>query len=187
MDSPLNDWGTLGPAAIDSGLADLNLSFDRDNKAVICTRCKYALQPSGQTVSKHLWERYAVDAKRRRGLHALINSVKLPDPNTLCTPPDGTRPHPYSTVHEGFACRRCDFRTTSTELAQRHVAKMHGKNNMPVFPNTWLRIVTSLLSSSTASLSFGVLLPWSAVWRCLSFPLAIHLLSWLTMAFLRRL
>jgi hypothetical protein len=127
MDSPLKDWGTLDPAAIDSGLADLNLSLDRDNRAVICTRCKYALQPSSQTVSKHLWERHAVDAKRRRGLHALINSVKLPDPNTLCTPPDGTRPHPYLTVHEGFACRRCDFRTTSTELAQRLVAKCMAK------------------------------------------------------------
>jgi hypothetical protein len=129
MDSPLKDWGTLDPAAIDSGLADLNLSLDRDNRAVICTRCKYALQPSSQTVSKNLWERHAVDAKRRRGLHALINSVKLPDPNTLCTPPDGTRPHPYLTVHEGFACRRCDFRTISTELAQRLVAKMHGKKD----------------------------------------------------------
>lgn len=57
MDSPLKDWSTLDSLAIDSGLAalaDLNLLLDRDNKAVICTYCKYALQSSGQTVSKHL-------------------------------------------------------------------------------------------------------------------------------------
>jgi hypothetical protein len=54
MDSPLKDWDTLDSLAIDRGLTDLSLSLDRDNKAIICTRCKYALQPSGQTVSKHL-------------------------------------------------------------------------------------------------------------------------------------
>ena len=32
MDSPLKDWGTLDPVAIDSGLGDLNLSLDRTTK-----------------------------------------------------------------------------------------------------------------------------------------------------------
>ena len=32
MDSPLKDWGTLDPVAIDRGLADLNLSLDRTTK-----------------------------------------------------------------------------------------------------------------------------------------------------------
>jgi hypothetical protein len=123
LDSPLKDWDALDPIAIDSWLANLYSFIDRDNKAVICTRCRYALQPSGQTVSKHLWERHAVDARRRRELHAFIESVKLPDPNTLCTSSDGNRPHPYLTIYEGLACRCCDFWTTSTELAQRHVAK----------------------------------------------------------------
>ena len=32
MDSPLKDWGTLDPVAIDRGLADLNLSLDKTTK-----------------------------------------------------------------------------------------------------------------------------------------------------------
>jgi hypothetical protein len=54
MNSLLKDWGALDPVAIDSGLANSDLLLDRENKAVLCTPCRYALQPSGQTVSKHL-------------------------------------------------------------------------------------------------------------------------------------
>ena len=127
MDSLLKDWGTLGPAAIDSGLADLNLSFDRDNRAVICTRCKYALQPSGQTVSKHLWERYAVNAKRRRGLHALINSVKLPIQTRftrLQIEPDHTRIQQFTrALHAVAATSERQVQSLHNAMLQRCMAK----------------------------------------------------------------
>jgi hypothetical protein len=58
--------------------------YDRDDKVVLCTRCKYALQPFSQRVSRYLWQQHAVDARGRRGLYASDDSIELPDLTTLC-------------------------------------------------------------------------------------------------------
>ncbi|KAJ0137076.1 Uncharacterized protein HZ326_19942 [Fusarium oxysporum f. sp. albedinis] len=37
----------------------------------------------------------------------LLSSLHLPDPDTLALRSDGSQPHPYLTVQEGFYCKHC--------------------------------------------------------------------------------
>ncbi|KAJ1672241.1 hypothetical protein EV182_007241, partial [Spiromyces aspiralis] len=48
-------------------------------------------------------------------------------PNTLPLRPDWSPAHPYLTSRTGIACRHCAYRTTSLDLATRHLAKAHGR------------------------------------------------------------
>jgi hypothetical protein len=62
--------------------------------AIICTRCQYALQPAGEAVSKHLWEKHEVPLNQRVGLNSFVRSLlsarsKYPSLPTrrICTAP----------------------------------------------------------------------------------------------------
>lgn len=108
----------------------LGLSFHRPERAIICRRCGYALQPSGETVSKHLGTKHQISRAARQGLTAMIRSLDLPDPNQLPRRPDGGPPHADLLVHSGgAACRRCAFRSINPELVRRHVKKQHGQRS----------------------------------------------------------
>jgi hypothetical protein len=88
---------------------------------------QYAPQPSGQTVSKRLWEKHSVPAKDRAGLNAFVGSLELQNPNSVSSCPDGSPAHPHLTVQRGVTCLQCRYRTTSTNLLQRHMMKEHGQ------------------------------------------------------------
>ncbi|KAK1950832.1 hypothetical protein LY78DRAFT_708415 [Colletotrichum sublineola] len=104
----------------------LGLSLNAPEPALICRPCGYALKPFGERVSRHLAEKHNVPQSERRGLNGLIKSIGLPDPNEIPLRPDGLPPHPDLTIVIGHACRHCDYRTASTDLISRHVARMHG-------------------------------------------------------------
>jgi Orsellinic acid/F9775 biosynthesis cluster protein D len=94
---------------------------------VICRVCAYALQTTGDRVTKHLWEKHQVPKEMRHGLTPFIHSLRLPDPNKLDNRPDGSPPHPFLKKQIGAACRHCDFRSLSVDLVLRHVRKAHGQ------------------------------------------------------------
>ena len=73
-------------------LEALDLVLHRPELAIICRQCGYALQPSGETVSRHLAQKHQVSITARRGLTALIRSLNLPDPNELPVRRDGCLP-----------------------------------------------------------------------------------------------
>lgn len=123
----VNAWLDLSPAEVHQRLADLGLVLCEDDRLIVCNHCKYALQPSGQTVSKHLWEVHSLPAKDRTGLNAFVRGLKLQDPNTVAPRPDGSPPHTQLIVQDGFTCLQCRYRTTSSDLLQRHMAKEHGQ------------------------------------------------------------
>jgi hypothetical protein len=98
---------------------------------LVCVHCKHSLQPSGQTVSKHLWEKHSLPAKDRAGLNAFVRSLELQDPNALPPCPDGSPAHPHLAVQCGMTCLQCRYRTTSPTLLQRHMAIEHGQRKYP--------------------------------------------------------
>jgi hypothetical protein len=122
-----DDWGALSPEQMHRRLSQLGLVLCENDRIVICKHCKYALQPSGQTVSKHLWEKHSVPAKDRAGLNAFVGSLKLQDPNSVSSCPDGSPAHPHLIVQRGVTCLQCRYRTTSTNLLQRQTTKEHGQ------------------------------------------------------------
>lgn len=110
----------------ESRLKSLELYLSRPELAIVCMRCKYALQPKGDRVSRHLWEKHHVPIEDRKGLVSLVASLDLQDPNTLPLRKDGCLPHPHLARRRGLACRGCKERTTSRDLMQRHLSKEHG-------------------------------------------------------------
>jgi hypothetical protein len=123
---PLNAWSDLSTREVNRRLRDIGLVVCKSEEVLICTRCKYALQPSGQTVSKHLWEKHCIPAKERAGLYAFVQSLDLPDPNSVTKHSDGDPAHPHLLAQSGFACLRCEYRTTSQNLVKRHLSQEHG-------------------------------------------------------------
>lgn len=77
-----------------------------------------------------------MSAKARHGLSAFVKQLQLPDPSRLEPRPDGCAPHPNLATKSGVACGQCDYRSTSLDLAQRHLAKTHGEKGGR---KTWLR------------------------------------------------
>jgi hypothetical protein len=108
-------------------LLGLCLLLPREDEAFICSRCMYALQPLGQIVSKHLWEKHFIPAKDHSGLNALVIELKLPDPNTLSKHQDWSQARPHLAVKAGAVCLQCNYHTTSADLLQRHLSKEHGQ------------------------------------------------------------
>jgi len=73
----------LSPDEICRRLSDLGLVLREAEGVLVCICRKYALQPSGQTGSRHLWKKYSLPAKDRGGLNAFVRSLELLDPNVL--------------------------------------------------------------------------------------------------------
>jgi hypothetical protein len=72
-----NVWLDLSPTEVYQRLADFGLVLCRDDRVIVCNHYRYALQLSGQTVSKHLWGIHSLPAKDRTGLNAFVRSLKL--------------------------------------------------------------------------------------------------------------
>ena len=80
------DWESLSVSERDARFASLGLYYNKLEPALICKQCKYALKPSGETVTRHLGEKHGISASARRGLSSFVSSLRLPDPNQLPTP-----------------------------------------------------------------------------------------------------
>jgi hypothetical protein len=106
---------------------DLGLVFCEANGVLVCIHCKYALQPSGQTVSKRIREKHSLPAKDRAGLNSFVRGLELRDPNMLPPCSDGSPAHLHLLVQRGVTCLQCRYRTSSSNLLQRYMASEHGQ------------------------------------------------------------
>jgi hypothetical protein len=131
----VRSWKCLSGQELRQKLTSLGLALDREEKVIICMKRQYALKPSN-AVSKHLGDKHEIRAKARHGLNAFVKQLQLPDPSRLETRPDGCAPHPNLATKSGVACGQCNYRSTSLDLAQRHLAKTHGEKGGR---KTWLR------------------------------------------------
>jgi hypothetical protein len=106
-------------------LEKLGLILNYPEPALICSRCKYALQPRGVRVSRHLAEKHNVPASDRTELVTHIDSLRLLNPNLLNGRNDGSEPHPYILISRGAACNQCSFHSQSIKLVQKHLKRNH--------------------------------------------------------------
>jgi hypothetical protein len=131
----VRSWKSLAGQELYQRLTSLGLVLDKEENIIICTKCQYALEPS-DAVSKHLGDKHDISAKARHGLSAFVKQLQLPDPSRLESRPDGCAPHPNLATKSGMACGQCNYRSTSLDLAQRHLTKTHGEKGGR---KTWLR------------------------------------------------
>jgi hypothetical protein len=131
----VRSWKSLSGGELHQRLASLGLVLDTEEKVIICKKCQYALK-SSDAISKHLGDRHDTSAKARHGLSAFVKQLQLPDPSRLEPRPDGCAPHPNLATKSGVACGQCKYRSTSLDLAQRHLAKTQGEKGGR---KTWLR------------------------------------------------
>jgi hypothetical protein len=129
-------WSFMSEKDVALKLDKLGLVLNRPEPALICRRCKYALQPSGVRVSRHLAEKHNVPASDRTELATYIDSLCLPNPNLLNGRSNGGEPHPHLLISRGATCNHCDFHSKSVKLVQRHLKQSHVNSNRD--PH-WLR------------------------------------------------
>ncbi|KAL5603423.1 hypothetical protein FOVSG1_006173 [Fusarium oxysporum f. sp. vasinfectum] len=108
-----------------SRLEKLHLHFNLPEQAIICTLCGYALAADDDRVGRHLGEKHHISKSARRQLNALVNSLKLPSPDTLPKRPDGSTPHPHLRIQDGKACKHCGLRSTSSDVLSKHIRVLH--------------------------------------------------------------
>ena len=123
--SGAREWAGLSAQDIETKLTILGLYINTPERAVICRKCQYALQPAGDAVTRHLGEKHKLPARERRGVTAYIHSLELPDPNKLPVRFNGSEPHPHLALRAGVACAVCGFRSTSFDTVRRHLSKEH--------------------------------------------------------------
>ena len=109
-------WNFMSDNDVARKLEKLGLIMNHPEPTLICSRCKYALQPSVVQVSRHLVVRHNVPASDRTELVTYVDSLRLPNPNLLNGRNDGSEPHPYLLVSRGAACNHCSFHSQSMKL-----------------------------------------------------------------------
>lgn len=134
-------WSLMNESDLTQKLCRLGLVLNRPEPALICRQCKYALQPSGIRVSKHLAEKHSISASERKELVSYVDSLHLPNPNLLDGRRNGSKPHPHLLVSRGAACKYCSFHSKSSRLVQQHITREHWK---PDHSPHWVRDGVSL-------------------------------------------
>jgi hypothetical protein len=109
------------PEQAEEAFGRLVLFLNQPEPCIICIACRYALNPSAEAVSKHLWSVYETPPTARKGLNRMVKSLQFTNPSTLPVRYDGSTVHPYLTVLNRAVCKVCDFRMTSLELIGRVV------------------------------------------------------------------
>lgn len=118
-------WSPLSREQQIERLASLGLHLNQPEPVIICCTCQYAIQGSGDRISRHVGEKHGIPAEARRGLTAFLRSLALVDPNRLGLREDGSLPHPYLRIMDGFGCKLCGFRSQSSDTVSRHLSKEH--------------------------------------------------------------
>lgn len=93
----------------------------------ICRRCRYALAPSRSQVTSHLLRKHQVALPVRKGLTTLLRPQRTRFQESACAPPrpDGSAADAHLELLEGYACRRCVYRTVNPTMMRRHQSQEH--------------------------------------------------------------
>ena len=108
-------------------LTRCDLHVDGESQALICRRCKYALATASSQVTTHLDRKHGVSKELRKGLTRYLRQhpCAFKDPSSIPPRPHGSTAHPELQIHEGYACRKCEFCTTSLKQLTSHLSKVH--------------------------------------------------------------
>lgn len=120
----------LSTASTTDFLSRYQLYADPDARLLICCRpeCSFALSTARSQVTSHLREKHGVPDDLRKGLtHYLKHDhpYKFADPASVSPRPDGSAIHPKLQAHDGYACRKCPYRTINPLIMGRHISTTH--------------------------------------------------------------
>jgi hypothetical protein len=106
-------------------LAELQLYADLSEQLLICCRpgCGYALSVERSQVTSHLRDKHNVAADLRRGLTRILKhefASFFRTPAEVAPRADGALVHDKLHLYEGFACRKCRYRTINYSELSRH-------------------------------------------------------------------
>jgi hypothetical protein len=111
-------------------LSRFQLYADLEEQLLICSRreCGYALSVARSQATSHLRDKHNVPAELRAGLTHLLKH-EYPDffrnPAEVALRDDGALIHPKLHLYDGFACRKCRYRTINYSELSRHISKEH--------------------------------------------------------------
>lgn len=99
--------------------------YARAYQVVICTSCRYAVQPAA--IPRHLKEIHHIYRARRRPFIAYTESLTLENPGKVRPPRPEEFPVPHLPVHQGLRCQapRCGYLCISTKRMQSHWSAKH--------------------------------------------------------------
>ncbi|KJZ69835.1 hypothetical protein HIM_10763 [Hirsutella minnesotensis 3608] len=118
-----------GPGALPHILhhvcANLGLCKDDTANLLICAHkeCQHALSVRESRVTTHLRDKHGIPDEARKGLTSFLKALPRPalrEPDDVAPLADGSPEHGLLRVYNGFACRKCPYRTISLQYMRRH-------------------------------------------------------------------
>ncbi|XRM39978.1 hypothetical protein ABZX51_003305 [Aspergillus tubingensis] len=168
------DANIVSPSQPDDPDPSQLLHYLPDYEVVICSTCRYAVQPHG--ILRHLKEIHRILRGRRRKYSHYVASLCLREPNDV-VPPSGADkfPVPHLPVEPGLRCQAagCMYLCASNKRMQSHWRTVHGRKGdcttdwRPVplqtfFRGNHLRYFTSVGAKSHNDLPYSVFGPLTA-------------------------
>ncbi|KUJ14802.1 uncharacterized protein LY89DRAFT_122628 [Mollisia scopiformis] len=112
-----------GPDPLPSELLEYNPAY----RILLCTSCKYAIQPSG--IDRHLKEIHLIKRSRRRPFTEYVSKLSLASPEEVFQSPIQQFPIPGLPVLDGLRCEQtgCGHLCVSEKRMRSHWVGEHGR------------------------------------------------------------
>lgn len=103
------------------------LHYCATHQVVVCTACRYAVQPAA--IPRHLKDIHHIQSNQRRPFIAYANTLKLKKPEEVEPPRPGQFPLPYLPLEQGWRCDApgCDYLCASIKRMETHWTAEHGR------------------------------------------------------------
>lgn len=93
---------------------------------VICTTCKYAIQPSA--IARHLKDIHHIHRSHKRPFLEYVSKLDLKPPETVISTRITEFPILGLPVQDGLACRSCQHLCVSKKRMKSHMTAVHGRH-----------------------------------------------------------
>lgn len=105
--------------------------YSEAHQVLICTSCRYAVQPTA--VVRHLKDIHHLASDKRRALVTYKDTLRLKDPEEVHPPLPQDFPVPYLPVEKGWECEfaGCDYLCISKKRMETHWPAEHGRKGNP--------------------------------------------------------
>lgn len=100
-------------------------------QVLICTACRYAIQPGA--ITRHLKEIHRMSLHQRRPYTLYTSNLKLKKPEEVIAPLHQDFPLPYLPLEEGWCCKApgCNYLCVSIKRMESHWPAKHGCKGGP--------------------------------------------------------
>lgn len=99
-------------------------------KVLVCTSCKYAIQP--KAIARHLKEIHRIRCSNRRPFMRYIEKFELAEHELVMQYTPGELPVPLLPVHDGLRCKfeNCTYLCAIEKRMKHHWLSVHGRQGL---------------------------------------------------------